>query len=215
MDYIPPELSQEAFSCPHCNAYAHQVWLYTIWGRLGGRPTTAETRFLSNEYAASQCEHCKEFALWRNKQMIYPNRTTAPIPEKDMPDEVKKDFNEARQTFPVSVRSSAALLRLAIQKLCKHLGYPGKDLNSDIGKMVANGLSPIVQQAFDAVRIIGNESVHPGQIDLRDDLDTALQLFHLVNVIVEEMITKPHRVNEIYSKLPLGKLQQIELRDKK
>ena len=131
-----------------------------------------------------------------------------------MPEEIKEDFDEARQVFPTSARSSAALLRLAIQKLCKHLGYPGTDLNKDIGKMVANGLSPTVQQAFDAVRVIGNESVHPGQIDLRDDPDTALQLFNLVNFIVEEMITKPRRVKEIYSKIPQGKLQQIGQRDK-
>lgn len=214
MNYIPPKYGEGSFNCPHCNAYAHQIWLHTIWGRLAGRPSTADTRFLSNQYSASQCEHCKEFALWRNEQMIYPSITIAPLPEEDMPEEIKEDFNEARQVFPTSARSSAALLRLVIQKLCKHLGYPGKDINNDIGKMVANGLSPTVQQAFDAVRVIGNESVHPGQIDLRDDPDTALRLFNLVNFIVEEMITKPRRVKEIYSKLPQEKLQQIGQRDK-
>ncbi|MGZ3616467.1 MAG: DUF4145 domain-containing protein, partial [Ktedonobacteraceae bacterium] len=121
----------------------------------------------------------------------------------------------ARQVFPISPRSSAALLRLVIQKLCKYLGYPGKDINSDIGEMVSNGLDLIIQQAFDAVRVIGNESVHPGQIDLRDDKDTAYQLFNLINFIVQEMITKPSRVQEIYSKLPQEKLQQIEQRDKR
>jgi hypothetical protein len=214
MSYISPKFNQEAFNCPHCNAYAHQIWLFTIWGRLQGRPTTAETRFLSDEYAASECERCKEVALWRNEEMIYPNTTTAPLPEEDMPDEIKEDFNEARQVFSISPRSSAALLRLVIQKLCKHLGYPGKDINSDIGKMVANGFDPLIQQAFDAVRVIGNEAVHPGQIDLRDDKDTTLQLFNLVNFIVEELITKPRRVQEIYNRLPQGKLQQIEERDK-
>ncbi len=215
MSYIAPEFNQEAFNCPRCNAYAHQIWLFSFSGRMGGRPTTAATRFLSDEYAASQCERCKEFALWRNTKMIYPNATTAPLPEEDMPDEIKEDFNEARQVFPISSRSSAALLRLVIQKLCKHLGYPGKDINDDIGKMVAKGLDSSIQQAFDAVRVIGNETVHPGQIDLRDDPDTALQLFNLVNFIIQEMITKPRRVQEIYNKLPQGKLQQIEQRDKR
>jgi len=73
----------------------------------------------------------------------------------------------------------------------------------------------MIQQAFDAVRVIGNESVHPGQIDLRDNPDTAFQLFNLVNFIVQEMITKPHQIQEIYNKLPQGKLQQIEERDQK
>ncbi len=132
-----------------------------------------------------------------------------------MPDEIKEDFKEARQVFPTSPRSSAALLRLVIQKLCKHLGYSGENINDDIRKMVANGLDTLIQQAFDAVRVIGNESVHPGQIDLRDDPNTALQLFNLINFIIVEMITKPRRVQEIYSKLPQEKLKQIIERDKR
>jgi len=171
--------------------------------------------FLSQAFSASQCVHCQKFALWFNMVMIYPNATTAPLPNEDMPDEIKEDFNEARQVFPISPRSSAALLRLVIQKLCKHLGYPGNNLNDDIGEMVGNGLGSAIQQAFDAVRVIGNETVHPGQIDLRDDPNTALQLFNLVNIIVQKMITDPRQIQEIYSNLPQGKLQQIEQRDKK
>ncbi len=215
MSYIPPKLDLEAFNCPYCHAYAHQMWMTSLSGKLPGRPTAAETRFLPDVFTASQCQHCGKVALWYDESMIFPRLTTAPLPNEDMPDEIKEDFNEARQVFPISPRSSAALLRLAIQKLCKHLGYPGKDINDDIGKMVANGLSPLIQQALDAVRVIGNESVHPGKIDLRDDPDTALQLFNLVNFIVQETITKPRQVQEIYSKLPQGKLQQIEQRDKK
>ena len=146
--------------------------------------------------------------------MVYPVATSAPLPEDDLPDDLKEDFNEARQVFPVSARSSAALLRLIIEKLCKHLGYSEKDINADIKRMVANGLPPLVQQALDAVRVIGNESVHPGQIDLRDNLEIALQLFNLVNFIVTKMITEPRQIQEIYDKLPPEKLQGIEARDK-
>jgi len=228
MSYTTPERRLTAFNCPHCQAYAHQKWLISISGRLQGRrqslvanpsqPDESATdlvTFLPQEFSASQCIHCNKFALWFNMVMIYPNATTAPLPNEDMPDEIKEDFNEARQVFPISPRSSAALLRLVIQKLCKHLGYPGKDLNDDIGKMVANGLGSAIQQAFDTVRVIGNESVHPGQIDLCDDPDTAVLLFNLVNIIVQKMITDPRQIQEIYSNLPQGKLQQIEQRDKK
>ncbi len=228
MSYIPPDYKLTAFNCPHCHAYAHQTWMDSLSGRLQGRQTLAlntflpdapvtsgPPTFLPDAFTASKCVHCGKIALWCNDRMIYPNATTAPLPNEDMPDEIKEDFNEARQVFPISPRSSAALLRLVIQKLCKHLGYPGRDLNDDIGKMVANGLGSALQQAFDAVRVIGNESVHPGQIDLRDDPDTALLLFNLVNIIVQKMITDQRQIQEIYSNLPQGKLQQIEQRDKK
>jgi acetyl/propionyl-CoA carboxylase alpha subunit len=85
--------------------------------------------------------------------------------------------------------------RLALQKLCKHLNAGGGDLNANIKAMVANGLPVRVQQALDLVRVIGNQAVHPGYIDLRDTSDTALSLFSLLNIIVEEMITRPQEID--------------------
>jgi len=35
----------------------------------------------------------------------------------------------------------------------------------------------MILQSLDIVRVIGNESVHPGVIDLKDDRHTALRLF--------------------------------------
>ncbi|SRR6266849_3622484 len=84
------------------------------------------TMHLPEAFAASKCVHCNTFALWCGDSLIYPNTTTAPLPTEDMPDEIKEDFNEARQVFPLSARSSAALLRLSIEKLSKHLGCFGQ-----------------------------------------------------------------------------------------
>ena len=137
----------------------------------------------------------------------------APQPSTDMPPDVVDDFNEAREVLAKSPRSAAAILRLAIQKLCKHLGQPGENINKDIGGLVKAGLPPRIQQALDIVRVIGNNAVHPGELDLRDDQQTALALFGLVNFIVEEMITRPREIDEIYNKLPSGVLEQITRRD--
>ena len=49
----------------------------------------------------------------------------------------------------------------------------GENLNADVAKLVKKGLPVDVQQALDAVRVIGNEALHPGQMDLRDDRPTA------------------------------------------
>lgn len=107
------------------------------------------------------------------------------------------------------------MLRLAIQKLCFELGGKGKKIDDDIGSLVRKGLSPGVQQALDAVRVIGNEAVHPGTLDLRDDSDTAGRLFDLVNIITEQMISNPKHVKELYDKLPEFKRKAIEERDAK
>ena len=65
------------------------------------------------------------------------------------------------------------------------------------------------------VRVIGNNSVHPGQIDLRDDKATASRLFHLVNIIVEAMISATKHIEEMYEGLPEGAKKAIAKRDKK
>lgn len=86
-------------------------------------------------------------------------------------------------------------------------------MNAAIGSLVSDGLNPIVQKSLDVVRVIGNESVHPGTIDLNDDRDTAIRLFDLVNIICEQMITQPRQVSELYEKLPEDKRKAIERRD--
>jgi len=75
-------------------------------------------------------------------------------------------------------------------------------------------VSSRIQQALDAVRVIGNNAVHPGEIDLRDDAETATRLFELLNLIVDVTITQPRKVAEMYDKLPESSRQAIEKRDK-
>jgi|WetSurMetagenome_2_1015567.scaffolds.fasta_scaffold149083_1 hypothetical protein len=142
---------------------------------------------------------------------------TIPEPNPNMPSEIARDFDEAKRTFPFSARSSAALLRLAIQKLCKHLGESGKDLNTDIEALVKKGLPSHIQKALDVVRVIGNEAVHPGEINVRDNPEIAKQLFVLVNEIVDDRLSKIHKqaeIEKIYLTLPAKKLEQIRERDK-
>jgi hypothetical protein len=72
-----------------------------------------------------------------------------------------------------------------------------------------------IQRSLDIVRVIGNESVHPGMLDLKDDKKTAAILFSLLNLIVFDRLIQPKQIDELYSKLPPEKLRGIEERDKK
>jgi hypothetical protein len=146
--------------------------------------------------------------------MVYPDSSPAPLPNPDLPEEIKTDYQEARTIIAKSPRGACALLRLCVQKLCGFLGETGKDINADIAGLVKKGLNPKIQKSLDIVRVVGNEAVHPGQIDLRDQPATATQLFSLLNVIADAMITQPKVIESLYSGLPETKLQQIEQRDK-
>jgi Domain of unknown function (DUF4145) len=161
----------------------------------------------------SQCYSCSKCALWLHGRLIYPAPQLQVECNSDMPDAIRPDFDEAREIFFLSPRGAAALLRLAVQKLCVVLGESGKNINEDIASLVRKGLPVQIQQALDTVRVIGNEAVHPGQIDLNDDQDTAASLFELVNIIIDEMISKPKKIKQMYEKLPVSKRDAIAKRD--
>jgi hypothetical protein len=163
----------------------------------------------------SKCTCCNKVAVWVHDAIVYPQSGEAPLANTDMPSDIRRDYDEASTILDNSPRGAAALIRLAIQKLCKDLGQPGKNINDDIGALVKGGLDPRVQQALDAVRVIGNSAVHPGQIDLRDDRATAEMLFKLLNLIVDKTISEPKHVAEIYASLPAGAVKAIEKRDGK
>jgi hypothetical protein len=146
----------------------------------------------------SRCERCANSGVWIDELLVYPMSEPAPMPSEDLSEDVKKDFLEARSIFTQSPRGAAALLRLCVQKLVIELGEPGKDLSTDIGALVKRGLLPRVQKALDAVRVIGNNAVHPGQINLDDTPETAFALFGLVEAINDQLITHPKQVDELY-----------------
>jgi hypothetical protein len=210
MKYVAPECGKEGFTCPNCGAYAQQRnWAYGEDGR--GPYSNSEGQF---PLAVSRCVHCGEHTIWRFKSMVYPHRGSAPMPNKDMPSEILKDYEEAASILSKSPRGASALLRLGLQKLCIYLGGAGKNINDDIKQLVQNGLPVQVQQALDAVRVIGNNAVHPGQIDT-DNPEMAGSLFSLVNLVTDYMISKPNEVSEIYGSLPQGAIEAIGKRDGK
>ncbi|HEX3129879.1 MAG TPA: DUF4145 domain-containing protein [Thermoanaerobaculia bacterium] len=163
----------------------------------------------------SECYSCKELAVWVDQSLVFPPQREGEMPNVDLPDDIVRDFEEARSIINLSPRGAAALLRLSVQKLCAHLGEKGKKLDDDIANLVRKGLDARVQRALDIVRVIGNEAVHPGTIDLKDDRDTALKLLGLVNLIVDQMISHPKNIQDMYDKLPIDKRVAIERRNKR
>jgi hypothetical protein len=203
--YVPPAFESEAFNCPFCSAYARQLWYPLHYYQNGNRPTNL---------AISQCSHCKRNGIWHDGKLLFPESSPVQNANLDLTDEIIQDYNEAKSIIDKSPRGAAALLRLALQKLMIDLGEAGENINKDIASLVSKGLPVPIQKALDIVRVVGNEAVHPGTIDLKDDRDTAIKLFGLINLIAEDRITRPKQIDEFYSSLPPEKLKAIEERDK-
>ncbi len=208
MKYVAPEVYLKSFTCPHCGVLAKQDWSIDNWYFTGqeGRNTAS--------LITGHCQHCQNHTLWIVDKMYFPETGNAPFPNPEMPENVKKLYIEAASISLKSPRGAAALLRLAIQLLCKELGEKGTNVNNDIKELVKKGLPIIVQQSLDIVRVTGNDAVHPGQIDT-DDAEVVNKLFDLVNIIIEYMISLPKKVDSLYSTLPPDKIDGIKKRDEK
>lgn len=146
--------------------------------------------------------------------MVHPNGSIAPLPADNMPEPIEEDYLEARQVVNNSPRAAAALLRLATEKLLDHVGAEGNGPYDMIGELVEKGrIDARVQQAYDSLRVYGNESVHPGTIDMSDDQETAIKLFDLMNFIVRRTITDEEFVQSMYDSIPKSKKDGVENRD--
>jgi Domain of unknown function (DUF4145) len=161
------------------------------------------------------CTHCHEYTIWENQNIIYPFETTIPEAFSDMPDEVKRIYEEAQQVYQHSPRASAALLRLAIETLIPELNYGIKkdNLFNMIGKLVKEDIPNHVQKGLDSLRYYGNKGIHTAEIDMKDDEETVVFLFKLCNMIVEELITKKKEINDFYEVLPERFRSSVEKRD--
>ena len=206
MKCIAPKSGLSGFTCPHCGVLAQHQHFWATWQLHSGGP------FSGSKVRTSMCTNCSGWCLWHEGQMVYPVRGDAPPPNPNMPDEVKKEYDEAAAICQQSPRAAAALLRLAVQRLSSILEPGTKDINEAIARLVKKGLPSTIQKALDIVRVTGNHAVHPGTIDT-DDAAVAEKLFPLLNLIVEYAISAPARVDELYEALPGNSKEAIEKRD--
>jgi len=152
--YQSPKFRLNSFNCPFCGAFSHIKW---------NRLFFKDNGFHYCDYYIGTCSCCNKESLWVGQGvaidvsphseglMVYPDFGVAPLPENDMPDDVKIDYEEASCIFSRSKRGAAALLRLALQKLLKHLGQEGKNINEDI--------RALAQKMFDLINFIVRKAI--------------------------------------------------------
>lgn len=170
--------------------------------------------FLPKNLTISICHSCEDFCLWVDREIVYPKNIPVDAPNYDMNQDIQDLYNEAATILIDSPKGAAALLRLALQKLLWQLGETDRNIDKNIKNLVSKGLNPKIQKALDFVRVVGNEAVHPGEINLNDNREIALKLFKILNLIANDMITVPKEMDELYDEIiPDDKKEQIKTRD--
>jgi len=221
-EHVPPTILADSFHCGFCGVLTTQLW--TQLGYMG-YATERWARVQDNDWSFAACARIvgktRSGSTRRTEKALRCGRRppASRLPHIDMPKAVADEYSEAANIVGRSPRGACALLRLGVQvlmgsdELTTAYGTRGKNLDDDIATLVKQGLNVMVQQALDSVRVIGNNAVHPLELDLRDDRETATMLFQCLNTIVEQMIEQPRRMGELYSRLPQGARDAIAKRD--
>lgn len=215
-----PQYKKSAFTCPDCSTFSKHDWTSTLVNETYGQFTghlgmNGEKQTISNLYLC-KCEQCGYVSFWYKEKLIWPLNTGVEAPLEEMPEDIKELYKEASSIVELSPKGSCAILRLALQKLCNRLAGQDekKKIDGAIKKLVEEGLPSTLQKAMDTVRIVGDEAVHPGEINVDDNKELAIAMFRLMNIIIEKMIVEPKEIDNLYNLMPDNKLQGIENRDK-
>lgn len=206
MEYVQPKALDNAFTCPHCHVFSQHNWASVTQKNQTGAHT-------NSSFNIGCCVKCAKNTLWTGGKMVYPVIGNAPRPNPDLPNDIKIDYNEASDIVVSSPRSTCVLLRLCVEKICDEQNALGNTLNAKIGDLVSRGLDKSIAKSLDSVRVIGGQAVHPLEMDLRDDQNTATTLFKLVNYVSEWAYTRQNTINDIFESIPNSKKDAIEKRD--
>lgn len=158
----------------------------------------------TNLFYFENCEVCQSTRIYDALSgcKIHPKTSDIAKPNKDMPQNIKDLYNEASSVFELSPRSSLAIIRLALDLLCIELEAKKED---SLFKKVEwlyeeNVINDELKVLAHGVRGFGNDAVHPRNIDEKIDPKDAMLVFELINIIVDEKITKVKRKNELVSR---------------
>lgn len=125
------------------------------------------------------CNACEEPVLaLNNGDTVYP----APLPsptEKDIPELIQLDLNEAKICFSAGAyRATAVMARRAMQVAAVDKGATGDKLVSQIHDLQQAGkITTDLKDWADAVRWVGNDAAHPNGVQVtKDDAEDVIQL---------------------------------------
>jgi hypothetical protein len=169
--------------CPHCGKAFHEGWEQTDLAQ-----SEAVTRTLARDNSTwfgwkakiTSCPACKNATIELLKYhytsskapelteefRAYPPNTFRNPTPKEVPPDIKADYEEACKVLAISSKASAALSRRCLQGILREQGYNQKDLVKQIEAFLAEAdpaksLPSSLHDAVDAIRNFGNFSAHP------------------------------------------------------
>jgi hypothetical protein len=231
-------MSGNRWICPHCE---HAAYVDTDAKRSGTAACTIQSAdgpwVATVNYVVCPNPECKRTTInlaygkgvvdgmgyirWSGsgsdvkRMRLRPATYARPMPEY-VPAPVREDYLEACAILDLSPKAAATLARRALQGMIRHFhGIVKGTLAKEI-EALKEKVDPLVWQAIDAVRGVGNIGAHMEKdIDLIIDVepDEALKLIRLIELLVKEWyVAKHNREQELAAIIALnaGKQEKRE-----
>ena len=113
----------------------------------------------------------------------------------DLPEQIRRDYEEANLILEHSPKASATLLRRCLQGMIHDFwNVEGKNLNAEISQLKGK-VTELQWKAIDGLRKIGNIGAHMEKdVDLIIDIepDEALKLLKLIEMLIEKWYIVRH-----------------------
>lgn len=131
-----------------------------------------------------------------NSRIEYPNKRVLP---KDIPQEIRTSYIQAERVKHISPNAYAVLMRRILESICVDKKAVGKTLFDKLKFLgTKNVIPPILGDASDILRKIGNIGAHAGE-EVSEDLISSIDSFF--NILVDYLYVIPGKISEIKKKL--------------
>ncbi len=180
--------------------------------------TIGSTKY-KNKLFIFECNRCK-YVTYRhgnqdNAEQIFPIEPNGePLSEK-IPEEIRKDFDEARLVVNYSIRSANVLMRLCTEKICNFIGEIFLKSNQEkIEKEILNNKISIIKsknnyiglnlKIFDMLTVLqkyGNENAHAirtiSDSDTKESFDALHMFVHLICKNIIDILEADEKLDQM------------------
>lgn len=167
--------------CPHCHKHTALTPAPVNYKHGYEEGTTRAFWTKSNSYVwwIGVCNACHQPVLVLNDgDVVYPTPLPKPT-EKDIPELIRSDLDEAKACFSAGAyRAAAVMARRAMQVAALDKGATKDKLVAQITELQQSGkITTDLKDWADAVRWVGNDAAHPNGVQVtKDDADDVMQL---------------------------------------
>lgn len=189
-------------TCPFCHKVVAFSWVRTHGNLEGDSISKNMKESFKNKngnWAMAECPSCENVILVKMDFVsgfmaeFYKNKTFPPLQpnptDTRIPDEIRKDIDEAKLCFSVSAwRACAVIGRRAMQSICIEQGAKNGNLVAQISELKGDKITTQMAEWATSIRWVGDDAAHPGKEEVTPDqalgiLNLAEQMANIIYVM--------------------------------